>query len=244
MATITETVTLSAAFLAGLASFLSPCTIPLLPSYLSFVTGVSLKEADQKLPAGRRLSLILNSVLFIIGFSLVFVALGAAATSIGGLLQEHRIWIERIGGIIVVLLGLHLMGVLRVRSLQQDTRLQLQDRPAGYLGAVVVGAVFAAGWSPCVGPILAPILLFASQLDTVWQGVVLLTAYSAGLALPFLAAALLMGEALLRLVQGASRHAETISKVTGVMLILFGLLLALGRMSWLSAWLYRLGGIG
>ena len=220
--------------MAGLASFISPCTIPLLPSYLSFVTGVSLKEADTALPAGRRASIMLNSLLFIVGFSLVFIALGAAASSVGGLLQAHRVWIERIGGAIVVLLGLHLLGVLKVRALEQERRLQLQDRPAGYLGAVLIGAVFAAGWTPCVGPILAPVLLFASQLETVQQGVVLLAAYSAGLAIPFLAAALLMGEGLLQLVKRASRHAQTVLQVAGVVLVVFGLLLALGKMSWLS----------
>ena len=238
---ITDTVTLSAAFLAGLASFLSPCTIPLIPSYLSFVTGVSLKEADASLPARRRVSLVLNSVLFIAGFSLVFIALGAAASSVGDLLREYQVWIERVGGVIVILLGLHLMGLLRVGALQRDMRLQLQDRPAGYLGAVIIGAVFAAGWSPCVGPILAPILLIASQLDTVGKGVILLTAYSAGLALPFLAAALLMGEALLRVVRRASRYAPTIERIAGGVLVLFGLLLVFGKMSWLSAWLPRIG---
>jgi len=241
LAAITDTVTLSAAFLAGLASFLSPCTIPLIPSYLSFVTGVSLKEADASLPTRQRASLVLNSVLFIIGFSLVFIILGAAASSVGDLLREYQVWIERIGGVIVILLGLHLVGLLKVSALQRDTRLQLQDRPAGYVGAVVIGAVFAAGWSPCVGPILAPILLIASQLDTVWQGIILLTAYSAGLAIPFLAAALLMGEALLRLVKKASRHAPTIERIAGGLLVLFGLLLVFGKMSWLSAWLPQLG---
>jgi len=205
------------------------------------VTGVSLKEANARLPTRRRASLVLNSVLFIVGFSLVFIVLGAAASSVGDLLRQYQVWVERIGGLIVVLLGLHLMGLLRVGALQRDTRLQLQDRPAGYLGAVIIGAVFAAGWSPCVGPILAPILLIASQLDTVWQGIMLLTAYSAGLALPFLAAALLMGEALLRLVKKASHYAPTIERIAGAFLVLFGLLLVFGKMSWLSAWLPQLG---
>ena len=218
--------------MAGLASFLSPCTIPLLPSYLSFVTGVSLKEADHKLPAGRRLSLILNSVLFVVGFSLVFVVGGAAATSVGGALRSYQVWIERIGGVIIIALGLHLTGLLKLRTLQQDTRFQLQDRPAGYLGAVIVGAAFAAGWTPCAGPFLVAVFTVAAQLETVWQGMTLLAAYSAGLAIPFLAAALLMGEALLRVIQRASRHVRTVSIIAGGLLVVFGVLLVWGRMGW------------
>jgi len=217
---------------AGLASFLSPCTIPLLPSYLSFVTGVSLKEADQKLPAGRRISLILNSVFFIVGFSLVFVVGGAVATSVGSALGHYQVWIERVGGVIIIALGLHLAGLLKVPALQQDTRFQLQDRPAGYLGAVIIGAAFAAGWTPCAGPFLVAVFTMAAQLETVGQGMTLLAAYSAGLALPFLAAALLMGEALLRVIQRASRHVRTVSIIAGVLLVVFGVLLVWGRMGW------------
>ena len=223
-----------------MASFFSPCTIPLLPSYLSFVTGVSLQEADQKLPAGRRMSLILNSLFFIIGFSLIFIALGALAPWLGRNLRVYQIWVERVGGVIIILLGIHLMGLLKVAALQRDTRLQLQDRPVGYLGAVVIGAAFAAGWTPCAGPFLVVVLGLASQLETVWQGVGLLAVYSAGLALPFVAAALLMGEALLRLIGRASRHVRTVSVVAGALLVAFGVLLVLGKMGWFFGAVQRL----
>ncbi|MGH7482708.1 MAG: cytochrome c biogenesis CcdA family protein, partial [Longimicrobiales bacterium] len=148
-------VSFTVAVIAGVLSFLSPCVLPLVPSYLGFITGMSLEE----LHAGeRRRSSLLHALLFVTGFSLVFLLLGASATALGQLLLRYQDWISRIGGIVIVLLGLHLMGVFRLGSLMRERRLQLAQRPAGYLGAVGVGIVFAAGWTPCIGPVLGAVL--------------------------------------------------------------------------------------
>ena len=180
-----------AALLAGLVSFVSPCVLPIVPGYLSFISGVNVAQLKDQAPAAaltRRV--FLTGLFFVLGFSTVFVALGAAATLVGELLQQHKRALGIVGGVVIIVLGLHTMGVLKIDWLLAEKRATVRERPLGLLGAYVVGLAFAFGWTPCIGPILAAILVYASQQETVTHGVLLLAAYSAGLGLPFLASAL------------------------------------------------------
>src|SRR4051812_48590680 len=172
------------AFSAGLLSFVSPCVLPLIPSYLTFVTGVGFDELGN----ARRAALI-HSLLFVLGFTLIFVALGASATVLGRLLLAYRVWITRLGGALIVLFGLYLLGAVRVASFDRERRVHLANKPVGYLGSVFVGIAFGAGWTPCLGPILGAILTYTAATADLSRGLPLLLAYSLGLALPFLVAA-------------------------------------------------------
>jgi len=179
------------AFVAGLISFLSPCVLPLIPSYLSLITGMSVQDlSDRAVAAKVRLHVSLHAVLFILGFSLVFITLGASATAVGQLLLEHQRWLQRLGGILVLALGAVLAGVVKIPFLSREKRLSLAQHPTGFLGSFLIGAVFAFGWSPCVGPILASILVLAGTSERLSEGVLLLVSYSIGLGLPFFLAAL------------------------------------------------------
>lgn len=178
------TLGIAVAFLAGLLSFLSPCVLPLVPSYIGFLTGLSLDEMGS-----RRRTAITHALLFVLGFTLIFLVLGASATVLGRSLRYHRIWLERVGGVLIIIFGLICLGVIKWGRLQQEKRLHLEQKPIGYLGSVVVGMAFAAGWTPCIGPILGGIFTLASASDTLGRGMALLGAYSAGLAVPFLIAA-------------------------------------------------------
>ena len=185
-----DNVTLFAAFVAGLLSFVSPCVLPLIPGYLSFVSGVSLEEMrggdDAQGTARARGKVLLSSLGFICGFTLVFVSLGASASAVGEFLMSRLSILGKVAGAIIILFGLHMMGVLKIGWLYNEKRVQTQKKPAGPLGAVVVGIAFAFGWTPCIGPILAAILAIAASKETVWQGIELLLAYSLGLGAPFL----------------------------------------------------------
>jgi cytochrome c-type biogenesis protein len=172
------------AFTAGVLSFLSPCVLPLVPSYIGFLTGLSLDEMGS-----RRRTALVHAILFVLGFSLVFILLGATATAFGRTLKYHEIWVQRVGGVLIIIFGLVCLGVIKFGALQQEKRVHLQNKPLGYLGSVLVGMTFAAGWTPCIGPILGGILTVASASETVGRGMALLAAYSAGLAVPFLLAA-------------------------------------------------------
>ena len=174
---------IAVAFAAGVLSFLSPCVLPLVPSYLSFVSGVGLEELEHGGGDVRRTAFI-HSLFFVLGFSLVFLALGASATLVGRLLREYQVWIARIGGAVIVLFGLYLLGLRPGMFLQRERRVHLRDKPLGYLGSTLVGITFGAGWSPCIGPILGGILTFAATRQTMTEGLVLLGFYSAGLAVP------------------------------------------------------------
>ena len=226
---------MAVAFLAGLLSFLSPCVLPLVPSYLSFITGAS---GVAELESRRHLAL-LHAALFVIGFSLIFIALGATATELGLLLKSWQRWLERLGGLLIVVFGLYTLGVLRIGILAREARVQLSDKPLGYLGSVLVGVAFGAGWTPCIGPILGSILLYTSTRADLGQGLLLLGAYSAGLAIPFLVAAWAL-EGFLRWFQRFRRHIVWVERVAGVLLIVVGLLLLTGSFTLLSGWLQGL----
>ncbi|MBM4184616.1 MAG: cytochrome c biogenesis protein CcdA [Gemmatimonadetes bacterium] len=223
------------AFTAGLFSFLSPCVLPLVPSYLAFVTGMSLEDLEQGV---NRKTTLVHATLFVVGFSLIFVLLGASASFLGQFFRAYRVWIERLGGVLIVVLGLHLAGMLRLAPLLRERRVHLADKPAGYLGTLGVGVAFGAGWTPCLGPILGAILTYGFAQETMWAGVGLLSVYSLGLAVPFLLAALAL-DRFLQAFKGFRRWMPYVEKASGVLLVFLGLLLLTGRLTVLSAWLAR-----
>ena len=229
-----ETVSLATAFLFGLLSFISPCVLPIVPGYLSFISGVNVAELKgAEAPAAVTRRVLVTSLAFVLGFSTVFVALGASATVLGELLQQHKRMLGMVGGVFIVILGLHTAGLLKIDWLLYEKRATVRTRPLGLAGAYVVGLAFAFGWTPCIGPILGAILLYASQQETVAQGVVLLAAYSAGLGIPFLLASL----AINRFFAAFSRvrvHMRAIEYVSGGLLVAVGLLLATDRLTVLA----------
>lgn len=229
-----ESVGLPIAFVAGLLSFLSPCVLPLVPSYVSFITGLSLDDMG-----GRRWVAVTHALMFMLGFTLIFVLLGASATAVGTLLRHHRVWLERVGGALIVVFGLYLMGVFRLGVLARERRVHLQDKPLGYLGSVLVGLAFGAGWSPCIGPILGAVLSYTAATATLAQGVLLLLVYSLGLGVPFLLAALAV-ERFTHWFQRYRRFIPVVTKLSGAVLVLVGALLATGYFTILASRLQEL----
>lgn len=207
------------AFSAGLLSFLSPCVLPLVPSYVTFITGLSLDDVQRS----RRTALV-HALLFILGFSLIFIALGATATLLGRVLLTYREWITRIGGALVIVFGLYLLGVFNLGILTRERRVHLADKPIGYLGTVLVGIAFGAGWTPCIGPILGSILAYSTSQADVKQGVLLLGAYSLGLAVPFFLAAIAV-ERFLGVFGWLRKHMGTVNRIAGILLIVVGILM-------------------
>ncbi len=229
--------TLTVAFTAGVLSFLSPCVLPLIPSYATFVTGMSLEELTARSGRAHR-AVLLHGGLFILGFSLVFMMLGASATALGTLLRMYGDWVGRIGGVILLFFGAYLLGVFRIGAFGRDVRVHLADKPMGYAGSVLVGVAFGAGWTPCIGPVLGGILTLAATQGSIGQGIGLLAAYSAGLAVPFIAATLLLD----RFIGGFARMRRVIpwvNRVSGAILVALGLLLVTGSFTTLSGLLAR-----
>jgi cytochrome c-type biogenesis protein len=222
------------AFAAGLLSFLSPCVLPLVPSYVGFLTGMTLPEVTSR----RRVALT-HALLFVAGFSLIFILLGASATALGRALNYYQIWMQRIGGALIVLFGLLCLGVFNPGFLNQEHRLHLERKPVGYLGSALVGMAFAAGWTPCIGPVLGAILGLAATSADVSRGMWLLAVYSAGLALPFLVAAMAV-ESFIDWFQRFRRFIPWVMRISGVMLVFVGLLLMTGEFTRLAGWLQGL----
>jgi len=222
------------AFAAGLLSFLSPCVLPLVPSYVGFLTGMTLPELSD-----RRRVAALHALLFVLGFSLVFVLLGASATALGGVLKYYQTWIARIGGVLVILFGLVCLGLVRIGALDQERRLQFQHKPVGYLGSALVGMAFGAGWTPCIGPVLGAILSLAATSDSVSRGMLLLGVYSAGLAVPFLLAAVAV-ESFLGWFQRFRQYLPWVMRVSGILLVVVGLLMVTGQFTRMAGWLQGL----
>jgi len=230
---------LAVAFTAGVLSFLSPCVLPLVPSYASYITGMSLDDlVDSKRPPGMQRTVLLHGGLFVLGFSAVFITLGASATFIGAFLHAYSTWVGRIGGVVLIVFGLYLLGLLRLPGAQREWRVHLANKPVGYLGTFVVGVAFGAGWTPCIGPVLGGILTLAATSGSLWTGVALLSVYSLGLAIPFLLAALLLDRFLTSFAR--FRHwLPWISRASGALLILVGILLVTGSFTVLSGMLAR-----
>jgi cytochrome c-type biogenesis protein len=231
------------AFLAGLVSFLSPCVLPVVPSYVAFVSGLTLEEVRQGSGDARR-SAVLHSVLFVLGFAFVFMTLGLVSTAVGTPIARALPWLSRIGGVVILLLGLHLLGFLPIgwlsRWLSREVRLGAPRKVAGPLGSVFVGMAFGAGWTPCIGPILASILLYTSLESTMVEGMVLLGAYAAGLGIPFVAAS----SALNVFLAGAARARRwlvPLQRVAGAVLVVVGVLMVSGRFAAITGMLAGMG---
>jgi len=207
------------AFGAGLASFLSPCVLPLIPSYVTFITGMTLDDVAR----AKRTALI-HSLLFVLGFSLIFLALGASATLLGRLLVTYRVWISRVGGVLVLIFGLYLLGVFNLGAFARERRVHITNKPLGYLGTVVVGIAFGAGWTPCIGPILGSILTYAATQADVSRGVGLLAAYSLGLAVPFVLAAVAI-ERFVAVFQRMRSGMVWVSRISGALLVIVAILM-------------------
>jgi len=222
------------AFVAGLLSFLSPCVLPLIPSYVGFLTGLTLEELEV-----RRGTALAHALWFVAGFSLIFIALGATASALGVLLLRSQVWIGRIGGGVVILFGLYLLGVVRPGLLMRERKVQLARKPLGYLGSAFVGITFGAAWTPCIGPILGAILTLAAAQASVGHGAALLTAYSAGLALPFVVTALAL-DRFLSWFQRFRPYLVWVERLAGILLVLLGLLLVTDRFTLLAGWLQGL----
>lgn len=234
----TPHLTVGIAFLAGLVSFVSPCVLPLVPAYLSFLTGATLEELREDARIDARRNTLVHAIAFILGFTIVFVALGASASAIGGALRENQVLIARIGGVVVIVLGLQMLGVLRLRLLARDTRVQVQSERRSVVASVIVGLAFAAGWSPCIGPILAAILALASQEHGVRQGAWLLFVYSMGLAVPFLITAAAVG-AILPALNRIKRFLPAIEMAAGAFMIATGVVLVTNSFLRIAGWFYQ-----
>jgi len=230
-------VSLGIAFLAGVLSFLSPCVLPLVPGYISFLSGVSLEDLKQGAGRGRVLRRAgLISICFVAGFSVVFIALGASATLIGKLLMDHIGVFTKVAGVLIVLLGLHLMGVFKLGFLNYQKGIKISSLKPGYLGAFLIGLAFAFGWTPCVGPILASILALAAAEKTMARGMVLLTAYSLGLGLPFIMTGFAVGS-FMRLFEKYRRFIRWVEVAAGLFLVVVGVLIFFDKLGALSRFL-------
>lgn len=227
------------AFGAGVASFVSPCILPLVPAYLSFLAGVSYEAAvEPHVQAAVRRRLLVSAFAFVVGFIAVFVAFGASATAIGRVLADQNVLLAKISGIVVIALGLFQMGVLHVRFAQRELRFHPQRLPAGPLGAFVTGLAFAFGWTPCVGPILAAILAVAANGPSVGQGVLLLAAYGAGIGVPFMAAAFALAP-FTRLMRRWRDHLHVVEVSVGSLLVVTGALIFTGSVADVGGWLLQ-----
>lgn len=232
---VAESLGILVAFSAGLFSFLSPCVLPLFPSYLSFVTGMSVDRLTSEVSVSERSRILLHSLAFIAGFTAVFVSLGASFSAAGQFFLEYRDWIRIAGGILIIFFGLYIAGFLQWGVLGRTRQLQIRNKPAGFIGSFAVGLTFAIGWTPCVGPILGAILTLASSESTVGHGVGLLFAYSVGLGLPFLVFSLGLGF-FLRFFKRYRPFIPAVERAAGVLLIVVGVLVATNYYILLNSW--------
>jgi cytochrome c-type biogenesis protein len=224
-----------AAFFAGLISFLSPCVLPLVPGYVSLISGAGVEEL--KSPQAQLMRRVMvNSIGFIVGFSVVFITLGAISTGIGQLAAQYKHTLAIVAGVVIIVFGLHLTGIFPIKWLLQDARLHNVKGSSTPIGAFVIGFAFAFGWTPCLGPILTAILTLASEQDTLVKGILLLGVYSLGLAVPFLLTSLLM-ERFLKFYSRFRSHMHALEVASGALLIVLGVLLVIGRFTLISSWL-------
>jgi len=222
-------VTIYMAFAAGIISFLSPCVLPLVPGYITFVSGVSFSEIKEKNESKPYLSkekrtILYSSIFFIIGFSVVFILLGATATWIGTFISSKISILTKLAGLVIIFFGIYMMGFIRPRFLYKEARFQIKDKRFGYVGALLIGAAFAFGWTPCIGPILAGILTFAGTLENVNQGVFLLLMYSLGLGIPFLLTAISINQ-FWRFFNQIKRHLRLLEVISGIIMVILGLMI-------------------
>lgn len=233
-------ISIGAALLAGLISFVSPCVLPLVPPYLCYLAGVSLDQltGDQPTTVGRR-TVFLSSVTFVLGFSTIFVLLGAAATFLGQLLRSYLDILTIVGGGIIIVMGLHFLGVFRIGFLHRQARMEVRNHQVGMLGSYLMGLAFGFGWTPCIGPVLSVILGLAGTEDTVGSGALLLAVYSAGLGIPFIAAGLFAGT-FMRLMKRFRGHVGKVEKAMGALLVVTGVLFVTGQITTIAFWLLNM----
>ncbi|HDQ26231.1 MAG TPA: cytochrome c biogenesis protein CcdA [bacterium] len=237
-----QTVTFITAFIAGLISFLSPCVLPLIPGYISFISGASLKQLSDSTELKKvRGRVMAGSLFFVLGFSAVFILLGASATSIGSLLSAYMRPLSTAAGIVIIILGIHMTGVLKLTPLYREKKIHLHKKPVTIFGAFIIGMAFAFGWTPCIGPILAGILIIAGGQDTVWHGILLLAVYSLGLGIPFLLTAWSI-TLFFRFFDKFKKHFTLIEWIAGLMLITIGILILTGGMMRIAALFSSFGG--
>ena len=228
------------AFSAGLLSFVSPCVLPLVPSYITYITGVSFKElTDAEARSRLRWATILHSLFFIMGFSLIFILMGASASYLGQLLAQYQSWIMKAGGVLIILLGIHFTGIINIPFLQMEKRFEMRRKPLGYLGSFLVGVAFAAGWTPCIGPILSTILIYASTSKSFTTGILLLTYYSIGLGIPFFLSSLAFNS-FLSAFDKIKRYMRVITIISGLFLIAIGILFLTDTFSEINSYLNAL----
>lgn len=234
-------VTYFGALVAGLLSFLSPCVLPLVPPYLCFLGGTTFDQltSEDETPSHVYTTVVMSSVAFVLGFTTVFVILGATATAAGQLLAANLPLLAKIAGVVIIIAGLHFLGVIHLPILHREARYHADSRPAGLVGAYVIGLAFAFGWTPCIGPVLGAILAVAAGEDSVRQGVSLLFVYSLGLGIPFVVAAIAI-RPFLSTMQRFKRHLATVEKVLGGFLVLTGILFLTDAMTLISSWMLEL----
>jgi cytochrome c-type biogenesis protein len=228
------------AFSAGLLSFASPCVLPLVPSYITYITGVSFKElTDAEARSKLRWATIFHSLFFIMGFSLIFILMGASASYLGQLLSQYQYWIMKGGGVLIILLGIHFTGIINIPFLQMEKRFEMRRKPLGYLGSFLVGVAFAAGWTPCIGPILSTILIYASTSKSFTTGILLLTYYSIGLGIPFFLSSLAFNS-FLSAFDKIKRFMRVITIISGLFLIAIGILFLTDTFGEINSYLNQL----
>ncbi|HVF38396.1 MAG TPA: cytochrome c biogenesis protein CcdA [Gemmatimonadaceae bacterium] len=231
---MTPDLSFGVAFTAGVLSFLSPCVLPLIPSYITFLTGMSVENVE-----GSRRNTLIHASLFILGFTAIFLALGATATMLGQMMLAYRGWISRIGGVLIILFGLYLAGVVSMNFFGRERRVYLATKPAGYAGTMLVGIAFGAGWTPCIGPILGAVLIYTSSAADLNRGLMLLLLYSLGLALPFFLAALAVNR-FIDFFTAFRKHMVWVTKASGVLLIVVGVLMVTSEFERLAIYLQGL----
>jgi cytochrome c-type biogenesis protein len=232
----TTNISFFGAFIAGLISFLSPCVLPLIPGYISFISGASLQElTGPETVREARKKAILNSLFFCLGFSVVFIGLGASATTIGKFLLIYKRQISIIAGIIIIILGIHMTGLVRIPMLYSEKRIQVSKKPLNVIGAFFVGFAFAFGWTPCIGPILAGILAVAAAQQTIGRGILLLSIYSLGLAIPFMATAFSI-TLFFKMFDKIKKSLNIIEWAAGALLIIIGVLILTDGMTMIASW--------
>ncbi len=229
----TETISYQAALIAGLLSFFSPCILPLIPAYFSFITGLTLDELTTEDNRKTRQKVIFATLAYIGGFSFVFILLGASASFVGGLISNFSWLIRYIGGAIIILFGLHLLGVINIKRLNFEKRIHISQKPIHLMGTFIIGMAFGAGWTPCIGPLLGSILIVAGSQENISEGITLLTIYSAGLAIPFLLISFFINK-ILEIMRRTKKILLYINNISGALLIIIGILLITNKFSLLG----------
>jgi len=222
----------NAAFFAGLLSFLSPCILPLIPAYFTFITGFSLEELLNESSGKIRIKVVISTLFFVGGFSLVFILLGASASLLGGLIQKFSTYIRVVGGVVIIILGIHLTGLIRIRFLEVEKRIQI-NKPLHIFGTFIIGMAFGAGWTPCIGPLLGSVLIIAGNQDTVGQGIALLSIYAIGLALPFIFLSFFINYVIV-FIKRAVKFMKYFNYAAGVLLIILGIFLVTNKLMWVA----------